>query len=252
MPEDTSLSLRVASNIIGWVSLIQLQKGPTGPGLASGARGQRLIRVTGGAIAEPPVKSAPTLAEAGIDRKLSARRPTWEIRQRAIYRLEELRKAQSTEGPGLAKGGQPYQTKSTELLKGQPYQTKSTGVLETPVEHVPTLAQAGIDKNLAKQMRSIGKLSRDEFEEAVQEGRQKIEKAADWEIRQRAECRLGELIQLQKETVELAKGGQPLGYRFRVGTVRNKNHPPTLAEPGIDKTRPAQSSIKRDPRYEQR
>jgi len=34
---------------------------------------------------------------------------------------------------GLAKGGQPYQ---------------STGVLNTPV--VPTLAQAGIDKNLAE------------------------------------------------------------------------------------------------------
>lgn len=42
-------------------------------GLATGTRGQKLTRITGGAIAEPPENDKPTLAAAGIDKKLSAR-----------------------------------------------------------------------------------------------------------------------------------------------------------------------------------
>lgn len=43
-------------------------------GLAKGTRGQKLTRVSGGAIAEPPeTGSVPTLEELGIDKKLSSR-----------------------------------------------------------------------------------------------------------------------------------------------------------------------------------
>jgi hypothetical protein len=64
---------------------------------------------------------------------------------RATRRLDELRQQQA-ETIGLARGGQPYQN-------------KSTGVSETPVE-IPTLADAGIDKNLAKQNASARKAIR--------------------------------------------------------------------------------------------
>jgi len=43
-------------------------------GLNPGTRGQKLTRVTGGAIAEPPERNLPTLAEAGIDKKLSMKK----------------------------------------------------------------------------------------------------------------------------------------------------------------------------------
>lgn len=51
------------------------------------------------------------------------------------------------------------------------------------------------------------------------------------EIRIRAERRLGEIIQLQKETVGLATGGD--AQRTRVG--KGPESPPTLSEAGIDK-----------------
>ncbi len=51
--------------------MIQAQKKTVG--LNTGTRGQRLTRVTGGAIAEPPESDKPTLADAGIDKKLSSR-----------------------------------------------------------------------------------------------------------------------------------------------------------------------------------
>lgn len=42
-------------------------------GLNPGTRSQKLTRVSGGAVAEPPENKLPTLADAGIDKKLSAR-----------------------------------------------------------------------------------------------------------------------------------------------------------------------------------
>jgi hypothetical protein len=44
-----------------------------GEGLATGTRGQKLTRVSGGAIAEPPENDKPTLADIGISKKLSSR-----------------------------------------------------------------------------------------------------------------------------------------------------------------------------------
>lgn len=63
-----------------------------------------------------------------------------EIRLRATRRLDKLRLEQK-ETVGLAKAGRP----------------SSIGVSETPIS--PTLASQGIDKNLAKQARTLGALS---------------------------------------------------------------------------------------------
>jgi hypothetical protein len=48
-----------------------------------------------------------------------------------------------------AKGGQPYQ---------------STGLSENPVDLPITLAQAGVDKNLAHRARRLAKLTEEDFE----------------------------------------------------------------------------------------
>lgn len=79
-----------------------------------------------------------------------------EIRMRATRRLDQLRQAQK-ETVGLARGGEQY---------------KTTGVSITPV--VPTLSQQGIDKNLAKQARSLGSLSDEKFEAVVADARDAV------------------------------------------------------------------------------
>ncbi len=53
------------------------------------------------------------------------------------------------------------------------------------------------------------------------------------EIRIKAERRLGELIKAQRETVGLARGGQP--YQSTGADEEPVDRPPTLAEVGIDK-----------------
>jgi N6-adenosine-specific RNA methylase IME4 len=82
-----------------------------------------------------------------------------EIRMRATRRMDQMRQDQKAT-VGLAKGGTPY--------KG-----KSTGVSKTPVDK-PTLADAGIDKNLAKEGRKLGALSEREFEKAVSTARDAV------------------------------------------------------------------------------
>jgi len=74
-----------------------------------------------------------------------------EIRMRATRRLDRLRQAQK-ETVGLAKGGKPY-----------------TGLRKNPVK--PTLADAGIDKNLAHEGRKLSALSDEQFEQKVAEAR---------------------------------------------------------------------------------
>jgi N6-adenosine-specific RNA methylase IME4 len=82
-----------------------------------------------------------------------------EIRMRATRRMDQIRQDQKA-SVGLAKGGTPYKT-------------KSTGVSKTPVEK-PTLADAGIDKNLAKEGRKLGALSEREFEKAISTARDAV------------------------------------------------------------------------------
>jgi hypothetical protein len=75
-----------------------------------------------------------------------------EIRMRAIRRLDQLRQAQKAT-IGLAKGGKPYQ------------RSKSPTGGKIPL--VGTLAEAGINKDLAKEGRRLGALTQRGFENAV-------------------------------------------------------------------------------------
>jgi N6-adenosine-specific RNA methylase IME4 len=89
-----------------------------------------------------------------------------EIRMRATRRLDQLRQAQK-QTVGLAKGGEQYH---------------STGISQTPV--VPTLAMQGIDKNLAKQARTLGALTEEKFETVIAEARKKVTNAVRNAVRE--------------------------------------------------------------------
>lgn len=80
-----------------------------------------------------------------------------EIRMRATRKLDQIRQAQGAT-VGLAKGGKPYQR-------------NPTGVSDTPVA---TLAMQGIDKNLAKQGRVLGRQTDKEFEETITVARKRV------------------------------------------------------------------------------
>jgi hypothetical protein len=80
-----------------------------------------------------------------------------EIRIRATRRVGEMMAVQPK-----AAGGQPYQ---------------STGVSKTPVERPATLAETGIDKNLAKDARGCAAIPKEKFEGML----------ADWRARLSAE-----------------------------------------------------------------
>jgi N6-adenosine-specific RNA methylase IME4 len=81
-----------------------------------------------------------------------------EIRMRATRRLDQLRQAQK-DSVGLATGGE------------HGGRTRIDGVRNTPSIVRPTLAQQGIDKNLAKHARALGTLSPERFEQAVADAR---------------------------------------------------------------------------------
>jgi hypothetical protein len=77
-----------------------------------------------------------------------------EIRMRATRKLDQLRQAQK-ETVGLASGGD-----AIKVARG----------IQNP-EQRPTLESQGIDKNLAKQVRALGALSPERFEQAVVDAR---------------------------------------------------------------------------------
>jgi N6-adenosine-specific RNA methylase IME4 len=113
-----------------------------------------------------------------------------EIRMRATRRLDQMRQAQKAT-VGLASGGD-----ATRRARG----------IENP-ERKPTLADAGIDKNLAKEGRKLGALSDPEFEAAVVETRKAVVNAAKTVIgrmtkasdRAGREAELGEKIRSAKD-----------------------------------------------------
>ena len=84
-----------------------------------------------------------------------------EIRMRATRRMDQMRQDQKAT-VGLAKGARG---------QGRP---KIGGVKNTPPKLVPTLAETGIDKNLAKEGRKLGSLSNREFEKAVSTARDAV------------------------------------------------------------------------------
>lgn len=83
-----------------------------------------------------------------------------ELRMRATRRLDQMRQAQAAT-VGLAKG------------------TRGSKVKGARVDDKPTLAEAGIDKNLAQQGRKLGALSDPEFEQRVAETREAVTSAVN-------------------------------------------------------------------------
>jgi hypothetical protein len=77
-----------------------------------------------------------------------------EIRMRAMRRMDQMRQAQKA-SIGLARAGRH----------------KKIGLPENPI---PTLAEVGIDKNLAHEGRKLGALSEQEFEQKVVEARDAV------------------------------------------------------------------------------
>lgn len=82
-----------------------------------------------------------------------------EIRMRATRRLDQLRQAQK-ETLGLNEGGRPPKTGFSDNLVSN-----------------PTLASQGVDKNLAHQARTLGRLSDERFEQAVTAARDGVARA---------------------------------------------------------------------------
>ena len=95
-----------------------------------------------------------------------------EIRMRATRRLDQLRQAQART-VGLNKGA-----------AGGGKKAGPRGVLTTPRDLRPTLASQGIDKNLAKQARTLGALSDEQFEEVVAEAHDKVARAVRHAVRE--------------------------------------------------------------------
>lgn len=82
-----------------------------------------------------------------------------EIRIRAERRIGELMAAQRDAGE-MAKGGQPHQ---------------STGLQKNPVAAPPTLAEVGIDKNLADRARKYAAIPEGEFNGIVSDWKGRVE-----------------------------------------------------------------------------
>jgi N6-adenosine-specific RNA methylase IME4 len=88
----------------------------------------------------------------------------FEIRIRAERRVGELIALQEN-SVGLNKGGRPR-----------------TGVSKTPVSGLPTLAEAGIDKNLAKHARIFRAMPEARFKQVIAEGRDAINRGVERQI----------------------------------------------------------------------
>lgn len=97
-------------------------------------------------------------AAARIANNKQAEADMMAIRFRAERRLGELMAAQR-ETAGFAAGGQPYQ---------------STGLQNNPVERPATLAEAGIDKNLADRARKYAAIPEKEFEQRIDSYRESV------------------------------------------------------------------------------
>jgi hypothetical protein len=96
-------------------------------------------------------------ARKATDREMEAEAEV--LKLEAERKLGQLMEAQR-ETIGLNKGGRP-----------------KTGVLKTPVSEKPTLAEAGINKNLAKKARSAAAMPEKEFKEAIAAKREVVRTA---------------------------------------------------------------------------
>lgn len=96
-----------------------------------------------------------------------------ELRWRAERRLGEIIQLQK-QTVGLNAGGRPAKT-GVQKTPVSPSRDHGSQAAERP-QKLPTLAEAGIDKNLAKHARQLAALPVDEFEEIVLEGRNAFER----------------------------------------------------------------------------
>jgi len=94
------------------------------------------------------------------------------LRLRATRRLDQLRQAQKGM-VGLASGGE-------HGGRGK----KIDGVRQTPSIVRPTLAMQGVDKNLAKQSRALGRLTDEEFETVAADTHAKVTRAVRNAVRE--------------------------------------------------------------------
>jgi len=106
-------------------------------------------------------KAVAMKAYARVSKNRAMEADAAEIRQRATRRIGELIKEQK-QTVGLNEGG--------------PKPKKLTGLSNNPVR--PTLADAGIDKNLANEARQLASLDEDEFEDVVDKTRKAVNKAS--------------------------------------------------------------------------
>jgi uncharacterized protein YdiU (UPF0061 family) len=203
--------------------------------------GTRPSREHGGTMMEPP--SIPTLADAGIDKKLSAR-------SQKVAALPEgvvgafLAKARETERPASTNDLLKFNRKVERSRREDEDRARAALVEPAFVIHhcaieavtPEMLADASVDEvkdlhDKSEAMRVYAKQAKNHDMEM---------RAA--EIRLRAERRLGELIKAQKETLGLATGGER-GGRPKIDGTRAEPSivRPTLADAGIDKKLSARS-----------
>jgi N6-adenosine-specific RNA methylase IME4 len=114
------------------------------------------------------VQASAMAAAARVAKNKDAEADCVVIRMRATRRLDQMRQAQK-DTVGLATGGD-----ARRVARGK----------QNP-EHKPTLAAAGIDKNLAKEARVLGKLSDKEFEQTVADTRDAVTRAVRTVVRGR-------------------------------------------------------------------
>jgi hypothetical protein len=117
-----------------------------------------------------------------------------EIRMRATRRLDELIKAQAAT-VGLAQG------------------TRGSKIKGARVDDKPTLAEAGIDKNLAHQARVLGALDDGDFADKIAEARSSVSRVQRRVIRE---------IEIEKERAARRANAIPLpdGADLRIGDCR--------------------------------
>jgi N6-adenosine-specific RNA methylase IME4 len=115
-----------------------------------------------------------------------------EIRMRATRRMDQMRQGQKAT-IGLAKGSKG---------KGRP---PLGGLKNNPPKNVPTLADAGIDKNLAHEGRKLGALTDREFEKAIKSARSAVGSVVKTALRtdDKAERRAERERELAKATLAL-------------------------------------------------
>ena len=148
-----------------------------------------------------------------------------EIRMRATRRMDQMRQEQART-IGLAKGGQPYQKKSTKPIFSfdetdeniSEVASVSTEATTVPVETIPTLAEAGIDKHLAQEGRKLGALSDTDFERAVSEARSTVGQASKKAVNTvEAETRREQ----RRKTFNNAQEIKEDGYEYRIGRAQD-------------------------------